>query len=509
MIRRHVTPALVISLCLLAGCLLQPRIHDEWRLLAAAGLACAAAAIPFLAIPSAAGTSSPVGSSGLHSRAFTRAGVLALSGSLGLLLGSLCMVRMDDSLQGSFVPVPLANATDFSGMLTQDSSLSRKGDTVLRVALSRASSHPQALSGSARGIAFVLLTGDYRFSMGENLSFHAPLSLSMGASGERFAAFVNRSEVHELGFASHVWELRARCRAWLHRAVSRAGYPASALLDALLIGSREDVPESLYDGFLRTGSLHILALSGLHVTVIYGIVIWLLAFVRRQWIRVLLAMLVLIFYQVLAGFMPSLLRATVMIVIGGVGIALDRDSEPVNLLAISCIVILLMDPFQVFSLSFQLSFLALVGILVIGPLVQGRLEGRVPRFLLLPLAMSVGAQAATLPLLIAQFGAYYPSGLAAGLLLVPLTTAFLWTGLAWLPLSAIPWPALHDACARLFSLFYGTVDACARVFSWIPGITFAGPGKTLAAIFAAGLLLALCMVLPLRPGMPLAAAKTT
>ena len=489
MIRRHVTPALIVSLLLIAGCLLQTHLQGRWWILAVSGLACAAAAVPLLAA---------AGGAGSRDHVITRAGVLILSASVGLLLGSASLARMNDSLQGSFLPIPGPNATDFMGVLTQDSSLSRKGDTVLRVSLSQASSSRQGISGRARGSVFVLLTGDYRFAMGERLSFHAPLALSTGVGGERFVAFANRTEVRKFGFSSPVWELRGQGREWLHRSVSRVGYPASALLEALLIGSREDVPESLYDGFLRTGSLHILALSGLHVTVIYGIVIGLLAFFRRRWIRFLAATLVLVFYQVLAGFMPSLLRATVMIVIGGIALMLDRDAEPVNLLAISGIVILLIDPFQVFSLSFQLSFLALAGILAIGPLVQRPLEGLLPRFLLLPLAMSVGAQAATLPLIILQFGTYYPSGLAAGLLLVPLTTAFLWAGLAWLPLSVIPWPALHDVCARFFSLLYGIVDACARAFARIPGITLSGLANSFAAGCAVALLLALGVVLPLR-----------
>jgi competence protein ComEC len=491
MIRRHITPALVLSLFLLAGCLLHPHLQGRWWILVAPGLACAAAAIPLLAIPRGAGPHR-------HAIAAARAGVLILSASSGLLLGAASLARMNYSVQGSFLPVPGPHATDFKGVLTQDRSLSRKGDTVLHVTVNHASSSRQGISGRARGSALVLLTGDYRFALGEQLFFHAPLSLSTGIGGESFVAFVNRAEVRKLGYASPVWELRAQAREWLHRSVSRIGYPASALLEALLIGSREDVPESLYDGFLKTGSLHILALSGLHVTLIYGIVIGLLAFFRRRWIRFLLATLVLLLYQFLAGFMPSLLRATVMIVIGGIAVMLDRDSEPVNLLAISCIIILLIDPYQVFSLSFQLSFLALAGILVIGPLVQRKLEGRVPRFLLLPLAMSVGAQAATLPLIIGQFGAYYPSGLAAGLLLVPLTTAYLWAGLAWLPLSAVPWPALGDACAHIFAFLYGIVEGCARAFARIPGLAFGGAEKTLAVGCAVMVLLALGVVLPLK-----------
>jgi competence protein ComEC len=308
-------------------------------------------------------------------------------------------------------------------------------------------------------------------------------------------ARARRADVTTLGFRGPVWVFRAEARDWLHRTVSRVGYPASALLEALLIGAREDVPGDLYDGFMRTGSLHILALSGLHVTVIYGIAAGLLWFLRNRWQRYLAATLVLLFFQFLAGFMPSLLRATVMIVIGGVALLLDRDHEPLNVLSLSGIVILMIDPFQAFTLSFQLSFLALAGILGIGAVIQRPLASRLPRFLLVAFAMSTGAQIATLPLVIARFGTYYPSGLVASLVLVPLTTGYLWAGLAWLPLSTIPWPLLHDACARVFSVFYEVIRWCAQALAVIPGFTFApsvvpwlAAAAGLAAVLAATVL---------------------
>ncbi len=487
MIRRHVTPALLVSFFLLCGCLLHPLLRNAWWAVAACGLACAAAAVPLLHAVSGAGS---------REDGRRRTGMLVLSASIGILFGAASIARMEGSLQSAYLPVLPTAATEFRGMLTQDSSLSRKGDTVLRVSLSEASSRREGIGGRASGAVLVLVSGDYRFALGELVSFQAPLALSTGEGGERYVAFVDRGHVRSLGYALPFWQTRARAREWLHRTVSMVGYPSSALLEALLIGSREDVPEELYAGFQRTGSLHILALSGLHVTVIYGIVIGLLAFLRRRGPRFLLATIVLLGYQILAGFMPSLLRATVMIVIGGIASMLDRDAEPLNLLALSCIVILLIDPWQVFSLSFQLSFLALAGILLIGPLVQRPLEGFVPRFLLLPFAMSVGAQAATLPLIIGQFGVYYPSGLIAGLLLVPLTTAFLWAGLAWLPLSVIPWPFLHALVSRLFSILYALVDACAGMFAKLPGVTVDGPARTIAVGGTAALFLFLLAALP-------------
>jgi competence protein ComEC len=88
----------------------------------------------------------------------------------------------------------------------------------------------------------------------------------------------------------------------------------------------------------------------------------------------------------------------------------------------------------------------------------------------MPLAMSVGAQIATLPLVAATFGSYYPSGLVAGLILVPLTTALLWAGLAWLPLYVVPWQFLHDLCVRIFSVLYVAIEWSAEAFGRLPGI---------------------------------------
>ena len=131
------------------------------------------------------------------------------------------------------------------------------------------------------------------------------------------------------------------------------------------------------------------------------------------------------------------------------------------------------EPFQAFSLSFQLSFLALAGILVLGPLVRRPLEGRIPRLILAPLAMSIGAQIATLPLVAAAFGSYYPSGLVASLILVPLTTAFLWAGLAWLPLYSVPWQMLHNTCAHLFSVLYNAIEWSAEALARLPALKHA------------------------------------
>lgn len=246
------------------------------------------------------------------------------------------------------------------------------------------------------------------------------------------------------------------------------------------------------------GSLHILALSGLHVGVIYALLLVVLGFLRGKALKLVIATVVLIFYQVLAGFMPSLLRATIMIILAGIGLLLDRDAEPLNLLSLSGIAVLLARPWEAFSLSFQLSYLALAGILAVGPVIQRPLEGRVPRIILAPLAMSVGAQIATFPLVVARFGVYYPSGLFAGLILVPLTTAVLWGGLAWLAVFVVPWPFLHDLGAQGFSVLYRAIQGTAAVFGSLPGASISPLALPWVISFSLALLVCLALLVPVR-----------
>jgi competence protein ComEC len=416
-----------------------------------------------------------------------------------LLLGAASRIRMTSAADRAFLSMPESDVSQISGTVVQDSSLSRKGDTVLRLAMSEASSSRRGIAARARGNLLLFVSGDYRFSIGQRILVRAAPSRLLPFGPEQWVARAARGDVASRGFAAPAWAFRAEARDWLHRAVSSVGYPASALLEALLIGAREDVPADLYTGFLRTGSLHILALSGLHVTVLFGVAAGLFWFLRRRWQRFLAAALILLFYQFLAGFMPSLLRATVMIILGGIAALLDRDAEPLNILALSGIVLLLVDPFQAFTLSFQLSFLALAGILAIGVLLQRPLASSVPRFLLLAFTMSAGAQLATLPLVIARFGTYYPSGLVASLVLVPLTTGYLWLGLAWIPVSLVPWPLLHDAGAGVFAVFYQVIQASADALSRVPGFSF-GPDAAPWLAAGAGVIAVLCAaVLPVKP----------
>jgi competence protein ComEC len=438
--------------------------------------------------------------------------VLVLSCCLGFLLGSFSLQRVGNINRAVSLGIEIGDVSGFTGRLIEDSVLSRDGDTILSIDLSRVDSR-RGLHTEARGRVLTAVKGDWRFSMGQILSIHGRLAPSTrGAEG--FVAFVGIGDIRSRGYARQIWLLRAALRETLNRSAGLAGYPASALIEALLIGSREDIPADLSEGFMKTGSLHVLSLSGLNVAVIYGFLGLLLGFVRGRALKFLLGTAALAFYQFLAGPIPSLLRATIMLVVGGIGLILDRDGEPLNLLCVSGIAILLVDPTQLWSLSFQLSFLAMTGILAVGPVFARPFQGRVPPGLLAALAASAGAQFATLPVVATSFGAYYPSGFIASLLLVPLVTLFLWLGLLWIIVSPLlvaigalqpaslgmvssAAAALHHAGVWIFGRLYTLISAIATGLSRIPGISIPAESSRLVAAVSA-LCVALIVLFPVR-----------
>ncbi len=478
MIPRRGTPAFAVFASLLACLFLKTKLTVPWIPMAVSA-ACLCAAAAFIA---------------LGRPAVKRASLFAGAAAFGFLLGSILLAGMAGRAGSVSLAVEAADVSSFTGELVSDSLLTRESSTMIRVSLSLVESERIGVRGRAKGDALVMIEGDYRFSQGERVRIETGLALFTGSGPEAFMAFADRSRVKSMGFSTPLWAIRARLRDGAHRSLERAGYPASALLEALLIGSREDIPAELSEGFEKTGSQHILALSGLHAAVLYAVAAAFLGLFRNRRVTYAVATAALVFYQFIAGPIPSLLRATLMLAVGGAAALMDRDREPLNLLSLSGILILAADPYQAWSLSFQLSFLAILGILAAAPVFVRLLDGRVPPLLLAPLALSAAAQISTFPVVTSAFGVYYPSGLIAGIVLVPLTTAFLWMGLAWLLVSPILGGMLHLASAAVFDGVYRVILGSASTLARLPGVEFPAGAAPLIGFLSAAVLLAFSLL---------------
>jgi predicted membrane metal-binding protein len=143
------------------------------------------------------------------------------------------------------------------------------------------------------------------------------------------------------------------------------------------------------------------------------------------------------------------------------------------ILLFSSVLQLILAPFQGLSLSFQLSYLALAGILTLGKRTDYRLKPWIPSFLRLPLSASLGAHIFTVPVLILHFHELYPVGLIASIAVTPLITSFMWVSLLTYMLSLLGLAQslqnlLNRFCEILFQIITETVES----FSRVPGIIF-------------------------------------
>lgn len=210
---------------------------------------------------------------------------------------------------------------------------------------------------------------------------------------------------------------------------------AGAVMGALLIGERGKVARETEELFARTGVNHILSISGFHVSVVASAIFFLLltaargsAFLMLRFnlrrFLLLLALPVLFLYLVLSGGAPATTRSVIMIAVYILALFLERESDPVHSLMLAAFLILLAQPTDLFDISFQLSFLALWGILVLVPILMGpfaNLPEKAPIRLAVQFMMvSLAATLATLVPVAATFHRTTLTGLLANFVVVPL-----------------------------------------------------------------------------------------
>lgn len=206
--------------------------------------------------------------------------------------------------------------------------------------------------------------------------------------------------------------------------------PASEVLNALTIGEDGGIPNDLRNEFSKSGVAHVLSISGLHVAavavVFYFLFKWLLKrseYMMLRWsvsrIAAALTILPLFFYMALAGFSTPTIRAFIMISIFLVAIMAGKNENKINTLGVAAFVILLMRPEAIFELSFQLSFLAVLGILLVNRFYPIKL-GTTRDLVTTAVKTTCAATFATLPLILNSFGVLPVVSIPANLVFVPL-----------------------------------------------------------------------------------------
>ncbi len=314
------------------------------------------------------------------------------------------------------------------------------------------------------------------------------------AAGEHGYYLVADSAV-ERGWAGNLARMADASTGRLARRVERAMSElgsAAWLSRALLLGRTDGAPAYAEDVFRRSGTAHILALSGMHLGILIALSVILLAPLlgRRRALFVALGFVGV--YLGVVGFRASLARASLMFALATAAVALGRRPDPLRILAVSFIALAVAAPSSVDGLSFQLSFAALAGILVIGRRIDRRLVGVTPAVLRRPLAASVGAQLATLPLLLAAFGVARPVGVIATLVMAPLAVLFVWVSVAATAAVLAGGDLIVGAASAALAVLESALLSAGEMFSRVPGLHAGGEwapvaGALVVAVGAAGL----------------------
>ncbi len=208
-----------------------------------------------------------------------------------------------------------------------------------------------------------------------------------------------------------------------------------AVINALLLGQRQDIDKELYTDYVNAGAIHILAISGLHIGIILFILKWLfkpLLLVKHgRYISAILILIILWSYAVIAGLSPSILRAVTMFSVITVGMYLKRPYNIYNTLAISAFILLICNPMILFEIGFQLSYLAVIGIVAIHPLLYERLKTPFwfPNKIIALITVSLSAQIGIFPLSIFYFHQFPGLFLLTNVVIIPFLGFILGYGL--------------------------------------------------------------------------------
>ena len=210
--------------------------------------------------------------------------------------------------------------------------------------------------------------------------------------------------------------LRRKIENFIEKIV--AGEPESSIIKAMTLG-KKGLPDFIKAPFLKTGIFHILVVSGLHVGFVILFVALFTPFLSLKW-KEIITVLTVIFYCLLTGAAPPVLRASLMVIIYFCGLLLNRKSNPYLAIAFAGLILLLFKPNQLFAPGFQLSFIITLGILFFSPYLMEKLPKKFPSFLKGIIAVPIAAQITAFPLLAFHF--HYFSLLAplTNILLIPL-----------------------------------------------------------------------------------------
>jgi competence protein ComEC len=231
-----------------------------------------------------------------------------------------------------------------------------------------------------------------------------------------------------------------------------------AVASALVLGYKDEIDAQLKRAYSSSGAMHVLAVSGLHVGIIFLIVSKLFYFIENKkyvkYIKLFFLLGILWFYALITGLSPSVLRAATMFSFIAIAEATSRNTSFFNTLATSAFFLLLVNPFIIMEVGFQLSYLAVIGIVVFYPWFYAVFifKNKIINYVWSITSVSLAAQLVTFPLSLLYFHQFPNYFLLSNLVVIPMATIILPAGLLLFFISPFKWLASYFAFGFNYAL---------------------------------------------------------
>jgi competence protein ComEC len=290
-----------------------------------------------------------------------------------------------------------------------------------------------------------------------------------------------------------------RIRMKMIRFMEKNDLRHKSLIYSILLGYREGLSNAQQKYFAASGAMHILSVSGLHVGIIYGMLVFIIRFIfrRKSGSMLLLPLVVIWIYAMITGMTPSVLRSSLMITLYIISKFINRQTESLNIILFSGFIMILAEPSVIHQVSFQLSFAAVIGIsIVYTGLYRFMKTGYwFPDQVISITCLSIAAQLFTFPISMYYFHQFPNYFLITNLFAIPLSSLILINGFMF-------WTFAFNATvssmlAVTLDKFAGLLDGLTKIFGTLP---FSSTGNISIGIFELIVIYGLifCLVIYLR-----------
>ena len=305
---------------------------------------------------------------------------------------------------------------------------------------------------------------------GEGISVYATLKAPSNDSWRRKSVSLKQLSV--------VTRTQISALAFRHRLLERyreygVGEQQFAVIAAMTLGDRSHLSQETKDLFSLSGASHILALSGLHLSIVYGLLSMLYRGGRRfRFLHEILVLLAVWAYTMMVGMSSSVVRSATMLSIYSLFSLQHRDKMSVNVLAFAAIVMLFVRPMDIYDVGFQLSFASVLSILLFYRYVNALLPSirlSLIRTLWQMAALSIAAQIGTLPLVAYYFGFVPCYSVLSSFVVVPSAVVIIYTSIVMILTGW--WGVLAHLTAAIVTGMSGFVRLVLGCISRFPGAT--------------------------------------